>query len=202
MNNPKMRSLTLTAAAVLVAGAALTGCSQTKDAASSATSAAGQAAAAATSAAGAAVGHATSAAGAAGSAAASAVNGAPTVTSTEIASPSGAKITLSGGPILDAYAKAGYEKGTLGAPLGPISPLPGEQGKFLTLEHGSIYWSEATGAHVVSGAIGDKWGTLSHERGKLGFPTSDATTENGATVQKFQHGTITEKGSEVTVSDS
>lgn len=37
----------------------------------------------------------------------------------------------------------------------------------------SIFWSKATGAHAVFGAIRDRWAKLGWDGGKLGFPKSD-----------------------------
>ncbi|MGO4859079.1 LGFP repeat-containing protein, partial [Arthrobacter sp. 2MCAF14] len=37
----------------------------------------------------------------------------------------------------------------------------------------SIYWSPATGAHEVQGAIRAKWAALGWEQGRLGYPLTD-----------------------------
>ncbi|MET9326908.1 esterase [Tsukamurella sp. NPDC003166] len=188
------------AAAILTTG--LAACDKAKDATDSATSAAGSAAAAATSAAGNAAGQATSAAGAAASNVAGhgGPEAKPAVPSTTLRSAGGTEVTITDAPILAEYAKYGYDKGHLGAPLGPVAPLPDHHGKFLTLKGGTIYWSEATGAHVVHGVIGDKWGEVGHEAGKLGYPTSDETAEGSTIKQTFQHGTITFADGKATVS--
>ncbi|TWS24665.1 hypothetical protein FK268_05285 [Tsukamurella sputi] len=203
MNTRITRTLgAVAAAAILTTG--LSACDKAKDAADSATSAAGSAGAAATSAAGNAAGQATSAAGSAASNAAGAGHGSeakPAVPSTTLRSAGGTEVTITDAPILAEYAKYGYDKGHLGAPLGPVAPLPDHKGKFLTLKGGTIYWSEATGAHVVHGVIGDKWGEIGHETGKLGYPTSDETAEGGGAIkQTFQHGTITFADGKATVS--
>ncbi len=220
--NTKFRSIALAAAAIAVTASAATACSQAKDAVSSATAAAGSAAAQATAAVGSAASKATEAAGSAiagaTSAAGSAVNGvtgaggsavkgtnesAPVVASTEVTDENGQKIAITNAPILAEWAKYGYASGHLGGPLGPVAPLPDGHGKFLTLKGGTIYWSEASGAHVVHGAIGDKWGTLGHERGKLGYPTSDEVdAPDGTITQKYEHGEITFKDGETTVTYS
>ncbi|ADG78877.1 LGFP repeat protein OS=Tsukamurella paurometabola (strain ATCC 8368 / DSM / CCUG 35730 / CIP 100753 / JCM 10117 / KCTC 9821 / NBRC 16120 / NCIMB 702349/ NCTC 13040) OX=521096 GN=Tpau_2269 PE=4 SV=1 [Tsukamurella paurometabola] len=126
---------------------------------------------------------------------------APVVPSTSIAAADdGQQVTITDAPIIAEYAQYGYEKGHLGAPLGPVAELPDGKGKFLTLKGGTIYWSEASGAHVVHGVIGDKWGAQGHESGKLGYPTSDEKSEDGAIKQTFQNGTITFKDGVATVS--
>ncbi|WP_164711652.1 LGFP repeat-containing protein [Tsukamurella paurometabola] len=173
---------------------ALTACNEAKDTANdakdAATSAAGSAASAVTGANG---------AGESGANGAGAESKA-VVPSTSIATPGGTEVTITEGPISAEYAKYGYEKGHLGAPLGPVSALPDGKGKYLTLKGGTIYWSEASGAHVVHGVIGDKWGEAGHETGKLGYPTSDETAENGSIKQTFQNGTITFRDGVATVS--
>ena len=44
----------------------------------------------------------------------------------------------------------------------------------------SIFWSKHTGAHAVYGAIRDRWAKLGWERSRLGFPTSDEYSVQGA----------------------
>ena len=195
MNTRITRTLGAVAAAVALT-VTMTACDNAKDTANdakdAATSAAGSAGSAVTGANGAGAGE--SGANGAGSESKAAVP------STSIATPGGTEVTLTDGPIIGEYAKYGYEKGHLGAPLGPVSALPDGKGKYLTLKGGTIYWSEASGAHVVHGVIGDKWGDQGHETGKLGYPTSDETAENGAIKQTFQHGTITFRDGVATVS--
>ncbi|CAM3786756.1 LGFP repeat-containing protein [Tsukamurella ocularis] len=201
--------ITRTIGAVAAAAAltvALAACDSAKDTANdakdAATSAAGSAASAVTGANGSGAGESgageSGANGAGGSGAGSESKAA--VPSTKIATPGGTEVTLTDGPIIGEYAKYGYEKGHLGAPLGPVSALPDGKGKYLTLKGGTIYWSQASGAHVVHGVIGDKWGDAGHEAGKLGYPTSDETAENGAIKQTFQNGTITFRDGVATVS--
>ncbi|BDD82568.1 hypothetical protein TPB0596_23310 [Tsukamurella pulmonis] len=195
MNTRITRTLGAVAAAVALT-VTMTACDNAKDTANdakdAATSAAGSAASAVTGANGAGAGE--SGANGAGSESKAAVP------STSIATPGGTEVTLTDAPIIGEYAKYGYEKGHLGAPLGPVSALPDGKGKYLTLKGGTIYWSEASGAHVVHGVIGDKWGDEGHEAGKLGYPTSDETAENGEIKQTFQNGTITFADGKATVS--
>ncbi|MDF0531413.1 hypothetical protein P0W64_00640 [Tsukamurella sp. 8F] len=137
--------------------------------------------------------------GAAGASGAAGGEAKPAVTSTEIKSESGQALSITNAPILAEYAKYGYAEGHLGAPQGAVWTTPDGKGKALTLKGGTIYWSEGSGAHVVHGEIGDKWGTLKHEAGKLGYPTGDEVDADGAITQKFQGGEITFKGGETTV---
>ncbi|HEX8199756.1 MAG TPA: hypothetical protein VF590_04660, partial [Isosphaeraceae bacterium] len=58
-------------------------------------------------------------------------------------------------------------------------------------QRGSIYWSPATGAHEVHGAIRDKWASLRWENSYLGYPTSDEMDDgHGGRVSRFQGGSI------------
>ena len=56
---------------------------------------------------------------------------------------------------------------------------------------GSVYWSPATGAHEVHGAIRDRWAELGWENSALGFPTSDEYGIDGGRRSDFQNGSIT-----------
>ena len=53
-----------------------------------------------------------------------------------------------------------------------------------------MYWSPATGAQPLTGAIYQAWGALGFERGALGLPTSAEIAEPEWIVQNFQHGTL------------
>ncbi|MER7172890.1 scabin-related ADP-ribosyltransferase [Streptomyces mesophilus] len=46
-------------------------------------------------------------------------------------------------------------------------------GVFQRFEGGVLYWSRATGAHIVAGAMLKTYATVGWEQGRLGFPTSD-----------------------------
>ncbi len=56
----------------------------------------------------------------------------------------------------------------------------------------SIYWSPASGAHLVSGLVRARWAEMGWERSVLGYPTADtAATPDGAAVRgEFEHGAI------------
>src|SRR5690606_21477142 len=81
----------------------------------------------------------------------------------------GASVTA----IDDKYATLGGAGGFLGGPTTPELPCPDLVGAFRHYEHGSIYWSPATGAHEVHGEIKVLWSQLGWEAGELGYPTSD-----------------------------
>jgi uncharacterized protein with LGFP repeats len=92
---------------------------------------------------------------------------------------------------------------SLGYPLTDDTATPDGQGRYVHLEHGSIYWSPHTGAHEVHGVIRDKWASMGWERSALGYPTSDERQDGVYRRSNFQRGYIrwsAEKGAVVTKS--
>ena len=77
------------------------------------------------------------------------------------------------GAIAHRWVAEGGERGRLGYPLTDESTTPDGAGRFNHFQHGSIYWSPQTGAHVVSGTIREKWAEQGWEQGALGYPVSD-----------------------------
>jgi len=65
-------------------------------------------------------------------------------------------------------------------------------GKSSAFERGTMYWSAATGAHVIAGQIFDAHSRLGGPAGELGFPTSDEADIPGAAgrYQTFVKGSI------------
>jgi hypothetical protein len=87
--------------------------------------------------------------------------------------------------------------------MGGTSSIPGypttnEQttpdgiGRYNHFQNGSIYWTPATGAHEVYGAIRARWAELRWERGLLGYPTAtpheDTRNRNTFLVGEFVGG--------------
>ncbi|NAZ78350.1 hypothetical protein GTQ99_23505, partial [Kineococcus sp. T13] len=64
------------------------------------------------------------------------------------------------GAILEHYGRLGWETG-MGFPTTDDSPAKG--GFYTHFQGGSIYWSPATGAHEVRGAIREKWASMGWE---------------------------------------
>ncbi|WP_345712446.1 CAP domain-containing protein, partial [Kineococcus glutinatus] len=93
-----------------------------------------------------------------------------------------------GGAILDTYRAAGLDRGVVGWPVTGEYPVPGGRGQ--AFDRASIYWSPATGAHVVRGAIRDRWASMGWEGGWLGFPTSSEFGVRGGAVQRFAGGLV------------
>jgi stage II sporulation protein D len=94
------------------------------------------------------------------------------------------------GAIRAKWAALGWETG-MGLPTSGDSRTPNGAGYYTHFQGGSIYWSPATGAQAVRGAIREKWASMGWENG-LGFPaTSDTRTPNGAGYYThFQNGSI------------
>jgi len=77
----------------------------------------------------------------------------------------------------------------LGLPV--TDELPVEHGRANHFEAGSLYWSAATGAHEVHGAIRAAWAEQGWETGELGYPTSDEYSRDGVRRSDFQGGHVT-----------
>ncbi|QLY34881.1 hypothetical protein H0264_34080 [Nocardia huaxiensis] len=95
-----------------------------------------------------------------------------------------------GGAIEAAYDRVGGEA-FFGEPLGPETDSAGGGKKQDFANNVSIYWTPATDAHPVGGAIRDKWNNLASVNGTLKYPVADegATAKPGR-FQLFQGGTI------------
>ncbi|MBN9635352.1 MAG: LGFP repeat-containing protein, partial [Actinobacteria bacterium] len=96
---------------------------------------------------------------------------------------------LRGGAIFDKWQAMGGASGPLGVATSPEAAADG-QTRYATFDHGAMYWSPATGAQPLTGALYDAWGALGFERGALGLPTSGEIPEPQWIVQNFQHGTL------------
>ena len=77
------------------------------------------------------------------------------------------------GNIMSKWGSKQWETGELGWPTSNHSATPGKPGAFTHFQGGSIYWSNATGSHIVKGAIKTKWSALGWENSELGFPKTD-----------------------------
>ena len=90
----------------------------------------------------------------------------------------------------------------IGLPTGDEQNVPGVAGaRETTFQNGTIYWSPATGAHVVYGAIGGEYAATAQETDAggnnvqilIGLPTGDEQNVPGvagARETPFQNGTI------------
>lgn len=99
------------------------------------------------------------------------------------------------GEIFRAWARLGHENSRLGYPTTDERRTPNRPGAYNHFERGSIYWSPATGASAVEGAIREAWARAGWEASCLGFPTSGerATVVGGVAgrVSDFERGTVT-----------
>jgi uncharacterized protein with LGFP repeats len=95
------------------------------------------------------------------------------------------------GEIRKKWAALGYERG-LGYPTNDEDGTPDGVGRFnhFSFNH-SIYFTNATGAHVIKGEIRKRWAALGWERSYLRYPTTDEYVTNGVYRSDFQGGYIT-----------
>ncbi|MGY1845719.1 LGFP repeat-containing protein, partial [Modestobacter sp. SYSU DS0875] len=84
----------------------------------------------------------------------------------------GARIVLNGA-VRDKWGSTGWEGGALGYPVQDAACGLTSGGCFQAFQRGSVYWSQSSGAHVVSGAVRDRWGVSGWEYGSLGYPVVD-----------------------------
>jgi uncharacterized protein with LGFP repeats len=96
------------------------------------------------------------------------------------------------GAIRDKYVSLGAEKSFLRCPKTGERSTPDGVGRFNHFQGGSIYWTPATGAQEVHGAIRDKWKALGWERSVLGYPITDEkkTPDGVGRFNHFQRGSI------------
>jgi peptidoglycan/xylan/chitin deacetylase (PgdA/CDA1 family) len=96
------------------------------------------------------------------------------------------------GAIRGHYLALGGPAGFLGFPLTDETTTPSAPGRYNNFARGTIYWSPATGAHEVHGAIHGHYLALGGPAGFLGFPLTDETTTPGAPgrYNNFAGGTI------------
>lgn len=82
----------------------------------------------------------------------------------------------------------------LGYPTTNEQTTPDGIGRYNHFQKGSIYWTPATGAHEVYGAIRARWAELRWERGFLGYPTAtpheDIRNRNTFLVGEFKGGRV------------
>jgi hypothetical protein len=91
------------------------------------------------------------------------------------------------GGIRDRYLALGGPSGFLGYPTTDETGTPDGVGRFNHFaNNGSIYWTPATGAWSIHGAIRSKWASMGWEQSVLGYPVTDETgTPDG--VGRFNH---------------
>lgn len=95
------------------------------------------------------------------------------------------------GAILTKYRSLGTVTSSIGFPTTDELAAAGG-GRYNNFQNASaaIYWSSATGAHVVQGAIRAKWNSYGGSGGSLGFPLSDEVAVTIGRASQFQRGNI------------
>lgn len=91
------------------------------------------------------------------------------------------------GAIAQKYRSPGMSA-LLGLPVTDELTTPNGVGRYNHFQRGSIYWSPATGAREVHGAIRDEWARAGWEVSRYGFPTTDEHRVQGGLRSVFQNG--------------
>jgi hypothetical protein len=94
------------------------------------------------------------------------------------------------GPILRRYNALGAQGSALGSSRGPERAVGDGRGRYVRYDHGSIHWTEATGARDVHGASFTAWERAGGPRGVLGYPTGSRRTarDDRGWLQSFERG--------------
>ncbi|MGQ0506992.1 MAG: trypsin-like serine protease [Myxococcaceae bacterium] len=95
------------------------------------------------------------------------------------------------GAILDKYRELGGLQSPLGDCVSNELPIRDGIGRASHFQRGSIYWTPATGAHNIQGAIREKYMSMGWETSALGYPITDEHDVPGGRRNTFQHGSIT-----------
>ncbi|SDX49414.1 Uncharacterized conserved protein, contains LGFP repeats [Modestobacter sp. DSM 44400] len=92
------------------------------------------------------------------------------------------------GAVLTSYRKYDADAGPLGLPLTEEQTVGSTQVQ--QFQSGSVYWTAASGAHPVRGAIAAAWSAAGGLGGALGVPTSDEFDAGAGRGQSFTGGTV------------
>ncbi len=92
------------------------------------------------------------------------------------------------GAVLTRYLRLGGPGGLLGLPTSDETAVTG--GRSSTFTGGRIYWSRATGAHEVHGAVLRRYLRLGGPDSRLGLPTTDEYAVPGGRRSDFARGWI------------
>lgn len=95
------------------------------------------------------------------------------------------------GAIRAKFGEVGGLTGEFGWPVSTQNTLSSHGGgKVQGFQNGAITWTEAGGAHTLSGQIRAAFTANGGLDGPLGWPTQDAISVNGGKTQQFQNGVI------------
>lgn len=76
-------------------------------------------------------------------------------------------------PVTQKWQDFGGAGSYLGNPTSGELVNPDKVGRRRVFNGGAIYWTQGTQAHVIRGAIYQRWAKLGYETGVLGYPTTD-----------------------------
>ncbi|MGN6445563.1 hypothetical protein [Amnibacterium sp.] len=95
------------------------------------------------------------------------------------------------GAIAAAWSQSGGQQGPLGNPTGAAASATGQgvTGQTQAFQNGTIYASSA-GAWPVTGPLLAAYAHLGGQAGALGWPTTNAYTDQNGSVQRFQQGAL------------
>ncbi|WP_157357413.1 AbfB domain-containing protein [Amycolatopsis nigrescens] len=86
-------------------------------------------------------------------------------------------------------AHGGHRSSVLGVPVTDESIPPDGAGRYSHFaKGGSIYWSPASGSHLIYGGFKARWASMGWETSYLGYPTSDPFAFPRGQKQTFQGG--------------
>ena len=101
---------------------------------------------------------------------------------------------IPGSGIFDAWARRGYESGSLGYPVRDFAKISahGINGAVQAFQGGVLYVPDTKySANVVRGVIGQRWALEGYEKGPLGWPiTEEVDNGTGGKRQEFQFGSL------------
>jgi hypothetical protein len=101
----------------------------------------------------------------------------------------GTRIVLNGS-ISWRYSTTGWTQGALGFPSSDPRGLSVRSGRVQSFQGGFIYWSPATGAQSVRGAIRGFYAANNYEGGVLGYPKTEETSVKNGVRQDFEGGKV------------
>ncbi|MCW2723639.1 MAG: hypothetical protein JWN35_560 [Frankiales bacterium] len=97
------------------------------------------------------------------------------------------------GEVSKRYVATGAEGGPLGFPVTGTRITKDGQGRVNGFQRGRISWHPGLGAHVLTGAIAQRYGALGGEDGPLGFPVTDSLAVPGGQTARFQRARISQR---------
>ncbi|MFK0002049.1 GDSL-type esterase/lipase family protein [Paenarthrobacter sp. NPDC090522] len=94
------------------------------------------------------------------------------------------------GAIRGRWRESGLEGGELGYPTSDEAAGLKNGGSAQQYQRGTIVWSPATGARVLTGAIRAYWSSTGGQNGALGYPVGEENRQANFVYQQFQGGTV------------